>query len=167
MLFPTNGNISVNGLKLQDININSWRNQIGYVNQSPFLFNDTIYNNILFGRLDAKESEIIEACKMANAHTFINELPDKYETLVGQRGGALSGGQLQRIAIARAILRRPSLFIFDECTSALDTESEKSIIKTIEILANNFSIIVITHKLGIIKNADKIYEIKNGNIKEV
>lgn len=167
LLFPTNGNISVNGLKLEDININSWRNQIGYVNQSPFLFNDTIYNNILFGRLDAKESEIIDACKMANAHTFINELPDKYETLVGQRGGALSGGQLQRIAIARAILRRPSLFIFDECTSALDIESEKSIIKTIEILAKNFSIIVITHKLGNIKNADKIYEIKNGNIKEV
>ncbi|MDC3172026.1 ATP-binding cassette domain-containing protein, partial [Pelagibacteraceae bacterium] len=164
LLFPTNGKISVNSRDLNEINISSWRNQIGYVSQSPFLFNDTIYNNILYGRLDASREEIIEACKMADAMDFINKLPSKFDTEVGQRGAALSGGQLQRIAIARAIVRRPSLFIFDECTSALDLNAEKSIIETIESLAKKFTVIVISHKKEVIKNADKFFEIKDNNI---
>tara|TARA_Y100000591_G_C21600266_1_gene577642 strand:- start:332 stop:799 length:468 start_codon:yes stop_codon:yes gene_type:complete len=145
------------------MDIKNWRKRIGYVSQSPFLFNDTIYNNILYGNVDASKQEIIEASKLSNSYDFIMQLPNQFDTFVGQRGAALSGGQLQRIAIARSLIRNPSLLIFDECTNALDQENETMIKKTIENLSSEHTIIVITHNKHVIENADRIYQIKDNN----
>ena len=115
----------------------------------------------MYGNIDSTKQEVIEAAKLSNSYGFINELPNKFDTIVGQRGAALSGGQLQRIAIARSIIRKPNLLIFDECTNALDQDNEKIIKETIENLSSKHTIIVITHNKFVIENADKIYQIKN------
>ena len=167
LLFPSKGKILINGINLNDLDIKKWRSKIGYISQSPFLFNDTIYNNILMGNFKASKNEIIEACKLANAFDFINTLPNGFATIVGDRGSALSGGQLQRIAIARGIIRKPDLFIFDECTSALDSDSENLIMKTIEKLSITHTVIVITHKVNILKNANIIYEMKEKKLRKI
>tara|TARA_Y200000002_G_C22500559_1_gene586963 strand:- start:79 stop:831 length:753 start_codon:yes stop_codon:yes gene_type:complete len=163
LLFPSSGEILIDENNLNEMDIKNWRKRIGYVSQSPFLFNDTIYNNILYGNVDASKQEIIEASKLSNSYDFIMQLPNQFDTFVGQRGAALSGGQLQRIAIARSLIRNPSLLIFDECTNALDQENETMIKKTIENLSSEHTIIVITHNKHIIENADRIYQIKDNN----
>ncbi len=163
LLFPSSGEILIDGNNLNEMDIKNWRKRIGYVSQSPFLFNDTIYNNILYGNVDASKQEIIEASKLSNSYDFIMQLPNQFDTFVGQRGAALSGGQLQRIAIARSLIRNPSLLIFDECTNALDQENETMIKKTIENLSSEHTIIVITHNKHVIENADRIYQIKDNN----
>jgi ABC-type bacteriocin/lantibiotic exporter with double-glycine peptidase domain len=167
LLFPTKGEIIINNKNLVDYNIDSWRRKIGYVSQTPFLFNDSIYNNILMGSPNVSEKEIALACESANALNFIEKLPDGFNTIVGDRGSVLSGGQLQRIAIARAIVRKPDLFIFDECTSALDIDSENLIVETIKSLSKKHTVIAITHKLDILKDADYIYEVKNKKIERL
>lgn len=122
----TGGSLTIDGIDVRDVTFSSLRQQIGLVPQETMLFNATIRENILYGRLDATEEEVVEAAKAANAHSFIMQLPQRYDTIVGDRGNSLSGGQRQRIAIARAILKDPRILILDEATSALDTESEKS-----------------------------------------
>tara|TARA_B100000579_G_C22833842_1_gene857467 strand:+ start:61 stop:1878 length:1818 start_codon:yes stop_codon:yes gene_type:complete len=159
-----NGSINFDGVNINDININSLRNMIGLVSQDNFLFNDTIYNNISFGDLNAEHKKVYNAAKRANAFDFINQFPEKFQTLVGENGTKLSGGQKQRIAIARAILKNPDILIFDEATSALDSKSESKIQESIKHLSEDKTIIVIAHRLSTIREADKILFFENGLI---
>jgi len=163
---PTKGVILVDDIDLKDIKSCDWHKLIGVVDQDPYLFNDTIYNNILYGQIDADEQQVYRAAKMAYAHDFISRLPDKYQTVVGNRGIKLSGGQKQRIALARALVRDPEILILDEATSSLDSESEQLIQKSIERLERRKTIIIIAHRLSTIRNADKIIVIENGQIVE-
>lgn len=163
---PSTGRITVDGTPLQDFDINSYRQRIGYVPQDSILFNATIQDNLLWSKDDATQSDIWQACKLANAHEFIESFHDGYNTLVGDRGVRLSGGQIQRIALARAILRNPNLLILDEATSSLDTHSERLIQEAIENIARQTTVIIVAHRLSTIKNADYIYVIKNGQVIE-
>ena len=163
---PDAGEITIDDISLKDFNINSYRKKIGYVPQDSVLFNTTIRDNLLWANDYATEEEIEYACRQANAYEFIEELPLKYDTVVGDRGVRLSGGQLQRIALARAIIRKPALLIMDEATSSLDTNSERLIQEAIEGIAKNTTVIVIAHRLSTIINSDYIYLFKNGNIIE-
>ncbi len=163
----TSGAISIDGLDIRDLTLNSLRQQIGIVPQETMLFSDTVYNNILYGKLDATKEEVQAAAKAANAHTFIlDELPDGYETLVGERGIKLSGGQRQRIAIARAILKDPRILILDEATSSLDSESERLVQEALERLMQGRTSFVIAHRLSTIINADWILVLEKGRIVE-
>jgi len=163
----TSGSITIDGEDIRNVTFKSLRNQIGLVPQDTMLFNATIYENILYGRLDATEEEVLAASKAANATEFIEKLPDGFNTLVGERGSSLSGGQRQRIAIARAILKDPKILILDEATSALDTESEKVVQEALERLMKGRTAFVIAHRLSTIKNADCIIVLQNGKIAEV
>jgi subfamily B ATP-binding cassette protein MsbA len=136
------------------------------VSQETVLFNDTIKSNIALGRTDATDEEIIEAAKIANAHNFISESPEGYDTNIGDRGAKLSGGQRQRLSIARAVLRNPDILILDEATSALDTESEKLVQESLTTLLEGRTSIVIAHRLSTIHNADRIIVIDAGRIAE-
>ncbi len=158
------GSINIDGININDININSLRNKFGLVSQDNFLFNDTIYNNIRFGDLNARDEKIYDAAKRANAFDFINQFPDKFKTLVGENGTKLSGGQKQRIAIARTILKNPDILIFDEATSALDSKSESKIQESVQQLSKDKTVIVIAHRLSTIKDANKILFFDNGTI---
>lgn len=160
------GEILIDGNTLKDVEIDSLRKQIGIVSQESILFNDTVFNNIAFGIENATEEEVIHAAKIANAHEFIMNLSDGYQTLVGERGLKLSGGQRQRVSIARSIFKNPPILILDEATSALDTESEKLVQEALENLMKNRTSIVIAHRLSTILNADKIVVINNGEIVE-
>jgi subfamily B ATP-binding cassette protein MsbA len=162
----TGGRITVDGYDIRDIQLKSLREQIGIVLQEPVLFGTTIRDNIAYGRLDATQEEVEEAARAANAHEFIESLPQGYETLVGERGVKLSGGQRQRIAIARAILRDPRILILDEATSSLDNESESVVQQALERLMHNRTTLVIAHRLTTIQNADKIVVIEQGRILE-
>jgi subfamily B ATP-binding cassette protein MsbA len=164
---PTQGEIFIDGYNLRDIKSDSLRKQMGIVLQETFLFNDTIRNNIAYGKIGATDEEIIEAAKAANAHEFIMEFPEKYETLVGERGIKLSGGQKQRISIARAILADPRILIFDEATSSVDSETEILIQKAINNLVQNRTTFVIAHRLSTIQNADLIIVLDQGEIIEM
>ncbi len=162
----TGGSVCIDGTDIRDVTIGSLRDHIGLVPQDTLLFNTTIKNNILYGRLDATDEEIWEAVRAANAEHFIRELPMGIETRVGDRGLVLSGGQRQRIAIARALLKNPAILILDEATSALDTESEKVVQEALDRLMVGRTSFVIAHRLSTIQNADQILVINGGVIAE-
>ncbi|MCE3258874.1 MAG: antibiotic transporter ATP-binding protein [Bacteroidetes bacterium] len=160
------GEILIDGINIKDLKAESLRRHIGVVTQESTLFNDTIANNIAFGLVHATQQQIEEAARIANAHEFIMQMPNGYNTNIGDRGGKLSGGQRQRISIARAVLRNPEILILDEATSALDTESEKLVQDALTNLMKNRTSIVIAHRLTTIMNADEIIVMNKGEILE-
>ena len=162
----TSGTIRIDGTDIRDVTLDSLRNQVGIVPQETVLFNGSVYDNILYGRLDATKEEIEEAAKAANAHEFIMSLPQGYDTMLGDRGLNISGGQRQRIAIARAILKNPRILILDEATSALDTESERLVQEALNRLMVGRTAFVIAHRLSTIKNADRILVLDKGKVAE-
>ena len=163
----TSGSISIDGNNIAEVKVASLREQVGIVPQETVLFNGSLYDNILYGRLEATREEVEAAAKAANAHNFIMEFPNGYETMLGDRGLNLSGGQRQRIAIARAILKNPRVLVLDEATSALDTESERIVQEALDRLMVGRTSFVIAHRLSTIKNADKILVLQRGRIVEV
>ena len=164
---PDQGDIYFNTSNIKDINLNKIRAYISYVGQDFTLFNDTVYNNIAYGELSSHDvSRVHDAAEFSFASNFINELPDKFETIVGQNGVLLSGGQRQRIAIARALLKNAPILLLDEATSALDAESEASIQKSLTTLSENKTTLIIAHRLSTVMNADKIIVIENGHVVE-
>lgn len=160
------GSITVDGKDIRDVKISSLRKNIGIVQQDVFLFSGTIRENISYGNLDASDEEIINASKAANAHDFIMELPDGYDTYIGERGVKLSGGQKQRLSIARMFLKNPAILILDEATSSLDNQSESVIQKSIEELSKNRTTFIIAHRLATIKNAKRIAVLTENGIEE-
>ena len=160
------GTIRIDGKDIKHVTLDSLRNQVGIVPQETILFNGTVYDNILYGRLDATKEEIEAAAKAANAHDFIMELPEGYNTNLGDRGVNISGGQRQRIAIARAILKDPRILVLDEATSALDTESERVVQEALNRLMVGRTSIIIAHRLSTIKNADRILVMDKGKLVE-
>lgn len=163
---PISGYITIDGVKIKEATLNSLREQIGIVPQETLLFNGTVYENILYGDLNASQDAIIEAAKAANAHSFIMEMPNGYETFIGERGSTLSGGQRQRIAIARAILKNPQILILDEATSALDTESETLVQEALNKLMVGRTSFVIAHRLSTVQKASLILVMEKGVIIE-
>lgn len=164
---PVDGRILIDGLDLREVTQQSLREHIGMVPQDTILFGGTIRENILYGRLEATEAEMIEAAKAANAHEFIMQLPEGYDTIVGERGVKLSGGQRQRVAIARAILKNPCILLLDEATSSLDSESEGLVQEALERLMQNRTTIIIAHRLSTVQNADRIAVMENGQVVEL
>ena len=162
----TNGSIKIDGKDVRDIKLKSLRDHIGIVQQDVYLFAGTVIENISYGRPGATREEIIEAAKLANAHDFIMELPNGYDTDIGQRGIKLSGGQKQRLSIARVFLKNPPILIFDEATSALDNESENIVKESLEKLAKNRTTIVIAHRLSTVRNAERILVLTENGIEE-
>jgi subfamily B ATP-binding cassette protein MsbA len=163
---PTSGEVLLDGIPLTDYDIESLRHHMGVVTQESILFNDTIFNNIAFGMENVNEEDVIHAAKVANAHDFIIQTEDGYQTYIGERGSKLSGGQRQRLSIARAVLKNPAILILDEATSALDSESERLVQDALNNLMKNRTSIVIAHRLSTIQHADEIIVIQNGNIIE-
>jgi ATP-binding cassette subfamily C protein len=166
LVAPNQGHVLVDGTPLRPELISSWRSQIGYVAQDTFLFNDTIRANLLWACPDANEEEIDRALNLAAAEDFIHNLPEGMETILGDRGVRLSGGERQRLALARALLREPSLLILDEATSALDSENERRIQRAIEGLHGRMTILIITHRLSAIRGADIIHVLESGRLVE-
>jgi len=162
----TNGSIKIDGKDIRDVTLKSLRDNIGIVQQDVYMFAGTIYDNISYGRPGALKEEIIEAAKLANAHDFIMDLPQGYDTDIGQRGVKLSGGQKQRISIARVFLKNPPILIFDEATSALDNESENIVKESLERLAKDRTTLVIAHRLSTIRNAERILVLTEKGIEE-
>lgn len=162
----TGGDIRIDGYSIKDVTLDSLRGQVGIVPQETMLFNGSVYDNILYGRLDATPDEVKAAAKAANADEFINQLPQGYATMLGDRGVNISGGQRQRISIARAILKNPRILILDEATSALDTESERVVQDALDRLMIGRTSFVIAHRLSTIKNADKILVLEHGALVE-
>ena len=163
---PTSGSITVGGQTLSELQVEFWRNQIAVVSQDVYLFDATVRENIAYGRLDACPDEIIEAARKADAHEFIERLPNKYETVLGHHGMRLSGGQQQRISLARAIIRDPRILILDEATNALDSISEQWIQDTLDKLRENRTVIMIAHRLSTIERADQIIVLDKGRVRE-
>lgn len=164
---PTSGTISIDGQDIRNIKIEDLRKLMGIVTQETVLFNETIRNNIAYGIIDCPEEKIIEVAKIANADVFVREMPNGYDTVVGDRGTKLSGGQRQRLSIARALLKNPPIMIFDEATSALDNESEVLVQEAIEKLMRERTTFVIAHRLSTIQNADKIVVLDDGKIVQI
>jgi len=163
---PTEGAILLDGVPIRDISLNSLRSLIGVVTQESILFNDTVFNNIAFGLHDVSLSDVEHAAKIANAHEFIIQMPDQYNSNIGDRGGKLSGGQRQRLSIARAVLKNPPILILDEATSALDTESERLVQDALSKLMMNRTTLVIAHRLSTIQHSDEIIVMNKGLIEE-
>ncbi len=163
---PTSGEVRIDGKSLKDYNLESIRKHMGIVTQESILFNDTIFNNIAFGKEGVSEAAVIEAARIANAHDFIMQTEQGYKTLIGERGSKLSGGQRQRISIARAVLKNPPILILDEATSALDSESEKLVQEALFNLMKNRTSLIIAHRLSTIQHADEIVVIQDGQIAE-
>ncbi|OIW10677.1 hypothetical protein TanjilG_16049 [Lupinus angustifolius] len=163
---PTSGRVLIDGKDIKRLNLKSLRKHIGLVQQEPALFATSIYENILYGKEGASDSEVIEAAKLANAHSFISGLPEGYSTKVGERGVQLSGGQRQRVAIARAVLKNPEILLLDEATSALDVESERVVQQALDRLMQNRTTVMVAHRLSTIRNADQISVLQDGKIIE-
>jgi ATP-binding cassette subfamily B protein len=161
------GDITIKNYNVKDISYDSLREKIAYISQDIFMFSGTIRENLCLGRKDADMNDIVEACQMAQAHDFINKLPLRYETHLEENAANLSGGQKQRLAIARAILKKPDIFIMDEATSNLDSISEKAIERTIETVCKGVTTIIIAHRLSTIKRCDRIYVMDEGKIIEM
>jgi ATP-binding cassette subfamily B protein len=159
-----NGSITLDGHDIRDLTLESLRRQISIVLQDVFLFHGTVRENILFGRPDATDDEMIEAAKIANAHNFIIELSEGYDTMIGERGIKLSGGQKQRLSIARAVLKDAPILILDEATSAVDTETEMLIQQALERLIAGRTTLIIAHRLSTIRNADKIVVLEGNEL---
>jgi ATP-binding cassette subfamily B protein len=162
----TEGAVRVDGHDVRDVTLSSLRGSMGYVGQDNFLFDGTIEENIQYGKFDAERDGVVEAAKLAEAHEFIEQLPEGYDTDIGERGVKLSGGQRQRLAIARTILQRPEIMIFDEATSAVDTETEMLIQRSIDELAADRTTFIIAHRLSTVRDADTILVIEDGKIVE-
>lgn len=160
------GEVLIDGINVKDISFESLRSNIGMVLQDTFLFSGSIAENIAYGKPDASMEDIIDAAKKAHAHDFIANLPDGYETQIGKSGADLSGGEKQRISIARAILMDPAILIFDEATSSLDTRTEQQIQQAMEYLIKDRTTIAIAHRFSTLKNADRLIVIENGYIVE-
>jgi ATP-binding cassette subfamily B protein len=163
---PTAGRILIDGVDLGDFELASLRGRIGLVAQDPFIFNGTLLENIALGRPGATREEVIAAARMAGLDEFIAGLPGRYETVIGERGANLSGGQRQRLAIARALLRRPEILIFDEATSHLDTATERAIQEGLQAALAGKTVVLIAHRLSTIKDADFIYLLHRGRVVE-
>jgi len=163
---PTAGRVLIDGADVRDYKLKGLRDQIGFVLQDTVLFRGTIRENIAYGRPQATEAEIVEAARLANAHEFIEKMPQRYDTPVGERGLTLSGGQRQRIGIARALIRDSPILILDEPTAALDSESEKLVMDGLERLMKGRTVITIAHRLSTIRDAHKIIVLKDGVVAE-
>ena len=163
---PEKGEVFLGGVPTSAVALKELRHRIALVSQHTFLFNDSIANNILYGRPNASMAEVEAAAKAAHAHTFISNLKDGYQTLVGEGGYSLSGGERQRIAIARAILKNAPILLLDEATASLDNQSEREVQKALEALEENRTCIIIAHRLSTIQNADQIVVMKEGKIVE-
>ncbi len=163
---PDEGEIRIDGVNLKEYKLSSWLEKIGFVSQDTFVFHDTIRNNITFQSDQYPDEEVVKVAQYAEAHDFIAEMPDGYNTIVGDRGVRLSGGQSQRIAVARAIIRQPEILIFDEATNALDSISEAAVQRAIDKMSENHTVIVIAHRLSTIVNADKIVVLGDGRVLE-
>ena len=158
------GQITIDGIEIDKLNLKSLRNSIGYVPQDAFLFSDSIKNNIMFGKEDATEEEVINAAKNADVHKNIKGFTNGYNTILGERGITLSGGQKQRVSIARAIIKEPKILLFDDCLSAVDTETEEKILKNLSKLIVGKTTIIVSHRVSSAKNADKIIVLDDGKI---
>ena len=161
---PTSGNIYFDNQDISKVNLESLRNQISIVDQNTTLFDDTVFNNIKYARPDADKEDIIEAAKLSMSDEFINNLENGYETMIGENGVKLSGGEKQRLSIARAFLKNSRIILLDEATSSLDSETEEKIQKALDKLTTNKTTIVIAHRLSTILNSDNIYVVDNGKI---
>ncbi|MDR2104247.1 MAG: ATP-binding cassette domain-containing protein, partial [Deferribacteraceae bacterium] len=161
------GEILIGGVNVKDYSIHSLRENIGYVSQEPFLFNDTVAENIAYSSESYDKEAVVEACKAAYAHDFIMQLPNGYDTVIGERGVLLSGGQKQRLTIARALFKNAPLLILDEATSSLDTESEREVQKALDNLLKGRTSFVIAHRLSTVINSDMIVLLDNGRISRV
>jgi subfamily B ATP-binding cassette protein MsbA len=164
---PTSGEITINGIDLKMVDLASLRSLMGIVTQETILFNDTVWNNIAYGHNDASKGQVYEAAQTANAHQFIQQMSDGYQTLIGDRGVKLSGGERQRLAIARAIFKNPQILIFDEATSALDSESEILVQEAIDRMMKGRTTLVIAHRLSTVQHTDKIVVIDQGRIVQI
>jgi ABC-type bacteriocin/lantibiotic exporters, contain an N-terminal double-glycine peptidase domain len=164
---PTSGRILIDGLDIRRIKLSSLRRQIGLVTQDIILFNDTVRNNIAYGQNDIPLEKITAAARLAMAHDFIMALPQGYDTLIGEKGGLLSSGQRQRIALARAIVRDPAVLILDEATSALDSESERLIQLALSNIIKERTTIIIAHRIWTVRHADRILVVDRGRIVEM
>lgn len=158
------GEILIDQTNIQQLNLESLRQSIGYVPQDAFLFSDSIRNNINFGKTDATEEEIIQAAKNASVHKNIMNFSKAYDTVLGERGITLSGGQKQRVSIARAIIHDPEILLFDDCLSAVDTETEEEILNNLFEITRNKTTIIVSHRISSAKNADKIIILEDGKI---
>ena len=158
------GNVLIDDKPIKSLNLTDLRNAIGYVPQDAFLFSDTIKNNIMFGKEDAQEEDVIEAAKNAQVHKNIIKFAKGYETILGERGITLSGGQKQRVSIARAIIKTPEILLFDDCLSAVDTETEEKILKTLKKISKDKTTVIVSHRVSSVKNADQILVLDNGKI---
>ncbi|WP_054028788.1 ABC transporter ATP-binding protein [Bacillus sp. FJAT-28004] len=163
---PVEGQILINNRPLKDLSISRWRDRVSLVSQEPYLFPDTIYNNLVLGRAGVSEEEVIRYCNAVEIHEFIDSLPDGYQTLIGERGITLSGGQRQRLAIARSLLSEPEVLILDEATSALDLGTERRVQRNLDALRAGKTTIIIAHRLSTVENADIIYVLGNGKLIE-
>jgi len=163
----TKGSVTVDDIDIKDCTLKSLRGQIGIVTQETILFNDTVAANIAYGSTSAKIDDIMKAAKIANAHSFIMGMPQGYETIIGERGFRLSGGEKQRLAIARAVFKDPPILILDEATSQLDTQSEILVQEAIDRMMKGRTVLVIAHRLSTIKHADRIYVLDEGRVVEL
>ena len=159
-----NGTISIDGTQIDQVNLKSLRDHIGYVPQDAFLFSDTIENNIKFGKEEATKEEMIRAAKHADVHKNIVGFSKGYQTKLGERGITLSGGQKQRISIARAIIKEPEIMLFDDCLSAVDTETEEKILRSLRQISKGKTTVIVSHRVSSAKDADKIIVLENGKI---